>query len=432
MLTESEKIMVAGCAAGVTAAAIPTAYGFIKAAAAAKPIADSDFLHTENSDFVNENGIRTSLRGVNLNDDLFYFSKADIAPDANGYDVFYALEKRFGAYGARQLVKKYNEGFIAPSDIKFISKLGANCVRIPLRYKYLCSKDNCKDIDFERIDFLVEKCRKAGLYVIFELHSAPGFQNTDSACGSEDKSVLFESSKDGFEARNAVIRFWTQLAVHYKDEATVAAYDLLNRPLNRMAEWTDKLDMLRKFYKRIYTAIRHVDEKHIIIMESAGSHDSLPEENELSNVAYGFYSRFHTTYETDALVNSVRRYKNNGIPCIVCKIRAEENLDYSLTKLNDCGASWLIGDYKGTGLKSAYIFGGNVPAADLVFDSYDEIGQKWSKPLATKNFTENKDMTSLLKTAFKYGKGSVEAPEGTKKRKPEFRVKFGFNVIKGV
>ena len=71
-LTESEKIMIAGCAAGAAAAAVPTVYGFIKASAAAKPIVDSDFLHTENASFVNEKGIETPLRGVNLNDDIFY------------------------------------------------------------------------------------------------------------------------------------------------------------------------------------------------------------------------------------------------------------------------------------------------------------------------------------------------------------------------
>lgn len=430
-MTESEKIMIAGCAAGAAAAAVPTVYGFIKASAAAKPIAESDFLHTENAAFVNENGIETSLRGINLNDDIFYFSKADIE-SPKGYDVFYALEKRFGSYGARQLCQKYYENFITPSDIKIIRKLGANCVRIPLRFKYLCRKDNCKDdIDFDKLDVLVEKCRKAGIYVIFELHSAPGFQNTDSACGSGDESILFNSGKEGFESRNAVIRFWTQVASHYKDEATVAAYDLLNRPLSRIADWESKVDTLNKFYRRAIKAIRTVDERHVVIVEAAGTPDSLPEKTDLQNVAYGFYSHFRTTFESGALLRQVKTYKQNGIPCIVCKIRAEENLSESLTALNDGGISWLIGDYKGAGLKSAYIFGGSAPEADLVLDSYEEIGNKWSKPLVTKNFTENKEMTAVLKAAFKYGSVLV-LPEGkAKKSRPQIKIKVGSKLILG-
>ncbi len=429
-MTESEKIMIAGCAAGAAAAAVPTVYGFLKASAAAKPIAETDFLHAENAAFVNENGIVTSLRGINLNDDIFYFCNADI-DSVKGYDVFYALEKRFGSYGARQLVQKYYENFIAPSDIKFIKKLGANCVRIPLRYRYLCKKESCKDdIDFEKLDALIGKCRKAGLYVILELHSAPGYQNTDSACGSNDKSILFDSGKEGFEARNATIRFWTQVASHYKDEPAVAAYDILNRPLSRMADWESRVDTLNKFYRRICKAIRNVDERHVIITEAAGTPDTLPDAAELANIAYGFYSHFRTSFETDALVKQVNKYKSSGIPCVVCKIRAEESLAHSLSSLNDSGISWLVGDYKGSGFKSAFVFGGSAPEADLALDSYEVIGEKWSKPLATKNFTENKEMTSILKDAFKYGEVFV-LPEGKTKKKSQIKVKVGAKLIVG-
>lgn len=427
-MTESEKIMVAGCAAGAAAAAVPAVYGYIKATAR-QPITDKDFLRAENGGFISECGAEISLRGVNLNDDLFWFKKDDLEPATKSCDVFAALESRFGRYGARQLVQKYNEGFITASDIKRIAKLGANCVRIPLRYRYLYRKENCKgDIDFERLDFLVEKCRKAGLYVILELHSAPGFQNTDSACGKGDKSVLFSSTKDGFEARNAVVRLWAQVAAHYKDEPAIAAYDLLNRPLNRIADWESSLDTLHKLYRRTYKAIRNVDEKHTVILEAAGAPQTLPSLDKYKgeNIACGLYSHFHTTYEIQSLVNGVREFRESGIPFIVCKLRAEENLESSLEAMNDNGISWLIGDFKGSGLKSAYIYGGSVPEADLELDSYEIIGEKWSKPLATKNFTENKEMTAVLKKAFRYGAISFEKPE-----KPKVKFKFGSKLIYG-
>lgn len=430
-MTESEKIMVAGCAAGAAAATVPAVYGFIKATTR-QPITDKDFLRAENSGFVSECGAQISLRGINLNDDLFWFKKDDLEPNAKSYDVFASLESRFGRYGARQLVQKYNEGFITSSDIKRVAKLGANCVRIPLRYRYLYSKENCKgDIDFERLDFLVEKCKKAGIYVILELHSAKGFQNTDSACGKNDKSVLFDSSKDGFESRNAVVRLWTQVAAHYKDEPAIAAYDLLNRPLNRIADWENKLDTLHKFYRRLYKAIRNIDEKHTVIIEAAGAPATLPSPDIFKgeNIAYGLYSHFHTTYEVQALLNGVREFKESGIPFIVCKLRAEENLDSSLTSLNDNGISWLIGDFKGEGLKAAYLYGGSVPDADLTFDSYDTIGEKWSKPLATKNFTENKEMSAVLKKAFKYG--AISFGQNEKSEKFKVRFKFGSKLIYG-
>ena len=95
--------------------------------------------------------------------------------------------------------------------------------------------------------------------------------------------------------------------------------------------------------------------------------------------------------------------------------------------MNDNGISWLVGDYKGSGLKSAFLYGGSVPEADLTFDSYDVIGEKWSKPLSTKNFELNKEMSTILKNAFKYGAISIVKPE----KKPEFRIKLGSKLIYG-
>lgn len=431
-MTDSEKIMAAGCAAGAAAAVLPAAYGFIKARAK-KPICDADLLRAENGGFISACGESVELRGINLNDDLFFYQKEDLPVPSRGYDVFSALESRFGNYGAREIIKKYEENFITPADLKYISKLGANCVRIPLRYNYLFKEENCKaDIDFDRLDLLVSKCRKAGLYVIFDLHSAPGFQNTSSSCGKDSESVLFESTKAGFEARNAVIRLWTQVAAHFKDEPAVAAYDLLNRPLNRFAEWESKLDALHKFYQRIYKAIRTVDENHIIIFEAVGTPETLPAAEKCAgkNIAFGLYSHFHTTYETNSLVRGVRELRSGGIPFIVCKIRSEENLDYSLTALNDAGISWLFGDFKGSGNLCDFLFSANLPSADLTYDSYEAIGEKWSKPLVTKNFSENKDTAALLRQAFRYGAVSAEIkPE---KKKMKFKVKFGANIVAGM
>ena len=428
-MTDNEKIMIAGCAAGAAAATVPAVYGFVKATAK-QPISDKDFLRAENGNFISECGAVTTLKGINLNDDFFWFKKDDLDESSGTADVFAALESRFGRYGARQLAQKYNEGFISASDIKKITKLGANCVRIPLRSRFLLSKDSCKgDIDFERLDYILEICRKAGLYVILDLHSAPGFQNTDSACCKDGESVLFSSSKDGFEARNATVRLWTQIAAHYKDEPAVAAYDLLNRPLNRMADWKENIDTLHKFYRRLIKAIRNVDDKHVIIIEAAGAPHTLPVPEKISdgNVAYGLYSHFHTTFEIQALLNGIQQFGGNGIPFIICKLRSDENLESSLTAMNDNGISWLVGDFKGSGLKAAYLYSGSVPEADLTLDSYEQIGEKWSKPLATKNFTENKEMSAILKKAFRYGNIRIEKPE----KKPKIRVKFGSKLIYG-
>lgn len=432
-LTEKEKLLIAGCAAGATAAAVPAVCGAV-ITAVKRPISDRDFLRVKNGGFISDCGEKVSLRGINLNDDIFGFFKADLNKNASSYDVFAALEERFGNYGARQIIQKYSEGFITPSDIKRVAKLGANCVRIPLRYKYLFKKDSCKDdIDFENLDKIISKCKKSGLYVILELHSAPGFQNTDSACGKDDKSVLFSSGKDGFDSRNATVRIWTQVAAHYKDEPAVAAYDLLNRPLNRMVDWENKLDTLHKFYKRLYKAIRTVDKDHIVILEAAGAPHTLPSPDDYKgeNIAYGLYNHFFTTFETDSLINGIRDF-GGDIPFVICKLRSEESLAYSLEAMNNNGISWLAGDYKGEGLKAAYLYGGNVAETDLTIDSYDEICENWPKAVATKNFEKNKEMASILKKAFDGKILCTESGDGKPSGfRPEFNAKLGFNLLYG-
>lgn len=422
-MTNEAKFVTAGCAAGVAAASFPVVYGTVKNLIP-KPLDENDFLHIQNGCFVAANGNTVYLRGFNMNDELFFFKKDGLEDNASNYDIFAVLEERFGRYGARKLIASYNENFISTSDIKAVKKLGANCIRLPIRYKNICRKENCKgDVDFDWMDSVVDTCRKAGIYVIIDLHSAPGFQNNDSAGGKEDKCILFDSSKEGFEARNSVVRIWSQIAAHFKDEPAIAAYDLLNRPLNRVAGWQDKLDSLNKLYARTLKAIRGVEDNHVIIMQSAFSADYIPEFKTVpENIAFGLYLHSHTSFETDALIASVQSKKHLGIPFVISKIRADDNIDYSLTALCDNGISWLIGDYKGSGTRSAYLYSGEVEAIDFENDDFEAMTKKWKKPIATKNFEQNKELASILKNAFKYGIVYIEKDKSEKK-KPF--VKFG-------
>lgn len=428
-MTDSEKILAAGCAAGAAAAAIPTAYALSRNLKR-KPLGEHDFVRAENGEFITECGEKVVFRGINLNDDILNFEKYDLPTDANNQQIFASLESRFGRYGARELMKKHYDSFVSDSDLKTVQKLGANCVRVPIQYRLLCRKDNCKgDIDFEKLDKIVEKCRKLGMYVILDLHTAPGAQNKDSAFTEGTESTFFSSGKEGFEARNAAVRLWTQVAAHFCDEPAVAAYDLLNRPLNKMSQPPESLDVLHKFYRRALKAIRTVDEKHPVIMQAAHGIETLPDAEKIkdNNIAFGLYSHFHTTFETDALINAINA-KKCGVPFVVCKVRAEENIDYALSAFNDNNISWLFGDYKGSGMN--FVYSGNISPANLDVDKYDEIGEKWSKPVVTKSFTENKELSKLLKA--KYKDNFLSLTEKVKKDKPKISVKFGKTTIIGV
>lgn len=411
-MTDNAKIITATCAAGAVFAAAPTVYGTVRNLMP-KPVNDGDTLKIENGAFVNANGKTVLLRGVNLGDEIFFRDNNGKIIDKTVDEYYSSFKERFGAYGAETLIGEYYKAVASQSDLKYILKLGANCVRIPLRYFLLYREPDCKGKPrLDLIDSIVENCRKLGLYVILDLHSVSG--------------DIYASGKDGFEARNAVIRLWSQIAVHYKDEPTVAAYDLLNRPLNGITHTDDKISLLHKFYLRIFKAIRNVDKEKIIIIEAAGFTDSLPNPSRYrdNNVAFGLYSHFHTTFETDALMKDVARLKECGIPFIVCKIRSDKNWNYSLGKLCDGGISWLMGDFKGKSDTSC-LYSGNAVSADLENDSYETLTEKCKNTPSTKNHALNKELSKALKLYF-------SGSRRTEKRKPEIKVKVGFNVVKGV
>lgn len=432
--------MAAGAAVGAVAASLPVVIGLAQTTLP-KSIDENDYLIIENGHFCTRYGARVQLRGINLNDELFYFKKADMPSFAPNYDIFDEFEERFGRYGARKLTQTYNENFITASDLRKIKALGANCVRIPLRYRNLFKKESCRgEIKFDYLDSVVEACRKAGLYVIFELHSAPGFQNNASAGGSKSKCVLFDSTSAGLEARNAVIKLWTQVAVHFRKDPTVAAFDLLNRPLSNVAGWEEKTDALNKFYSKLYKELRVVDKNRILIMQSSHSVENLPVFDEpVRNVAYGLYSRFNSTFETDSLISKIKNIKDKNIPVIICKLRWDKTLSYTLSALCSNGISWLFGDYKGPA-GSSYLYRGNPEYADFDVDKFDAIEEKWTKPLATKNFEQNKELAKILKAHFSRGymrsnkKEAKKASPKTAKKvkfKPTFNAKIGANLLVG-
>lgn len=67
-MTDSAKIMAAGCAAGAAAAVIPTVYGIVKTFS--RPFEERDRLTAQGDGFVTAAGKQVFLRGINLADAL--------------------------------------------------------------------------------------------------------------------------------------------------------------------------------------------------------------------------------------------------------------------------------------------------------------------------------------------------------------------------
>ncbi len=112
------------------------------------------------------------------------------------------------------------------------------------------------------LDTVIGWCREHRLYVILDLHGAPGGQTGTNIDDSEfDRPELFTDERRLRES----VEIWRMLAERYREEWIVAGYDLLNEPLPEwFAEYNDQVIPL---YKEMIAAIRGVDERHMIILE---------------------------------------------------------------------------------------------------------------------------------------------------------------------
>lgn len=161
---------------------------------------------------------------------------------------------------------RYFECYITEEDIKFIATEGFNSVRLPLNARHMYSVIDgqvcLREDTISRVDRLIEWCRRYEIYVILDMHGAPGGQTGQNIDDSEDDTPrLFIEEQKQLE----LIELWKLLAKRYSNEKAVAGYDLLNEPLpNWFNEYNDQVLPL---YRKLIDEIRKIDENHMIILE---------------------------------------------------------------------------------------------------------------------------------------------------------------------
>jgi hypothetical protein len=115
------------------------------------------------------------------------------------------------------------------------------------------------------LDRLISWCKKEQLYVILDMHCAPGGQTGDNIDDGYGYPFLFESEQD----QQLTASIWKQIAAHYSNETIIIGFDLLNEPIATYFNANDFNPKLEGVYKRIATAIRKVDKNHILFLGGA-------------------------------------------------------------------------------------------------------------------------------------------------------------------
>lgn len=218
-------------------------------------------LRTQGTSIVDAEGNEVSLRGINIGSWLLiepWMVKLDGQQGIDSEkDIWDLMEKRFGPQGKHDLIRTHRENFFTEADVRRIADLGLNCIRVPVWWRAVADPEYGGD--FAWLDRCIQWCKRNGVYVIIDLHGAPGGQSAESRIvGERTAGDLWKD--DGY--RRQTVDWWKQVAERYRDEPAVAGYDLLNE-----AYAVDKMSTLAGFYDELYKAIRSVDPDHILFIQ---------------------------------------------------------------------------------------------------------------------------------------------------------------------
>lgn len=242
----------------------------------------SQLLKTEGKKIVNEKGENIQLRGLGLGgwmlQEGYMLKTADFAGPQ--YKIKEKIAELIGVDGMNQFYKAYLKNGITRQDIDFLSRSGFNSVRLPMHYNLYTlpiekepkkGQNTWLQEGFKMTDDLLKWCTDNKIYLILDLHAAPGGQGNDVNISDNDKSKpsLWVSE----ENQKKTIALWKKLAERYKDSPWIGGYDLINEPninfTGKNPNGTDETSNapLWKLQKEITEAIRTVDKKHIIFIE---------------------------------------------------------------------------------------------------------------------------------------------------------------------
>ncbi|MCU1557634.1 MAG: glycoside hydrolase family 5 [Microbacteriaceae bacterium] len=234
-----------------------------------RPARFDGYVHALDARLVDGGGRQLLLRGVGLGNWMLpegYMWR--FGPGAESPRQIEILVSRLlGEDAAESFWSEFQTSFIAEADIERISASGFDHVRLPINSRLIQDEDGAPiEAGYAMIDRLIEWCRTHRLWVLLDLHGAPGGQ-TGTNIDDSPRGMPELFADEGY--RSKTLRLWRDLATRYAGETVVLGYDLLNEPLPN--EWQHIYsNELVELYKDLTAEIRRVDPDHLIVYE--GSH----------------------------------------------------------------------------------------------------------------------------------------------------------------
>ena len=218
------------------------------------------FLEAEKEHF-SLNGEPIILRGWSIGSWMNFEHFMIGMPGTNSM-IINAFAEVYGENMAKEFVHKLLECMVQEDDFAYLKSIGVNSIRIPFGYHYLMDDLHpgvFREEGFAELKRVVELCEKYELFVILDLHSVPGSQNTDWHSDNLTGQQLFWQ----YECfQQQAIWLWEEVSKRFASNPWVAGYDVLNEPGYGLTS-----EQINGFYSNVISAIRKNDQNHILFLE---------------------------------------------------------------------------------------------------------------------------------------------------------------------
>jgi len=240
------------------------------------------FLHRDGQKIVDGSGKNIILRGLGIGGWMVqegYMLKTDGFAGTQ-FKIKNKIEELIGTEATNEFYKAYLKNGITKRDIDSLASWGFNSVRLPMHYNLytlpieketVLDQNTWLEEGFKMTDDLLKWCEANKMYLILDLHAAPGGQGMDANISDYDtsKPSLWESEAN----KKKMVALWVKLAERYKDNPWIGGYDIINEPNWNFSGTNkngcdEKLNApLRTLQLEITKAIRTVDKNHLVIIE---------------------------------------------------------------------------------------------------------------------------------------------------------------------
>lgn len=198
-------------------------------------------------------------------------------------------------YDFDELMDIYRSCFFTEEDFRIIKEdLGLNTIRLPFYYLNILNEDltlKGEEESFAYLDWFIDQAAQNQLYVVLDLHGAPGSQNGYEHSGANDGVIGLWDSEENVQA---TVALWDFVSRHYTETRPdlgqwVATYDLMNEPIYAYGAGTNS--RCWDVFDQIYDTIRDNGDQHVVTMEGCWEFDNLPDPADYGweNVQYEYH-----------------------------------------------------------------------------------------------------------------------------------------------